>query len=232
MSSKSTSATGEFSAKLLELARKQRMNTDDRRNVFCIIMSAEDYIDAFDKILRLAIKDQKVIVSVIIHCCLSEKTFNPYYAVLAQKFIDHDRKYFLAFQYSLWDKLRDLESLTASRRNNLANFILHLMKGGGLPLSVLKIIEFAELQKATQKLVKQITLGLLLAEDEVFANAFNRIASGTKLSNFKDSIKLFIHHFLLRNQKVEEKLSPEESGLLRKRIKLVDEILGNRGVKF
>lgn len=30
-----------FSDQLLELARKQRMNTDERRNVFCILMSAE-----------------------------------------------------------------------------------------------------------------------------------------------------------------------------------------------
>lgn len=30
-----------FSEQLLELARKQRMNTDERRNVFCILMSAE-----------------------------------------------------------------------------------------------------------------------------------------------------------------------------------------------
>lgn len=30
-----------FSQQLLELARKQRMNTDERRNVFCVLMSAE-----------------------------------------------------------------------------------------------------------------------------------------------------------------------------------------------
>lgn len=30
-----------YSEQLLELARKQRMNTDERRNVFCILMSAE-----------------------------------------------------------------------------------------------------------------------------------------------------------------------------------------------
>lgn len=30
-----------FSQKLLDLARKQRMNTDARRSIFCIIMSAE-----------------------------------------------------------------------------------------------------------------------------------------------------------------------------------------------
>lgn len=30
-----------YSQKLLELASKQRMNTDTRRSIFCIIMSAE-----------------------------------------------------------------------------------------------------------------------------------------------------------------------------------------------
>lgn len=30
-----------FSTELLELAKKQRMNTDERRNIFCILMSAE-----------------------------------------------------------------------------------------------------------------------------------------------------------------------------------------------
>lgn len=30
-----------YSGKLLELAKKQRMNTETRKNVFCVIMSAE-----------------------------------------------------------------------------------------------------------------------------------------------------------------------------------------------
>lgn len=35
------SVVGEVSAQLLELARKQRMNTDVRKNIFCIIMSSQ-----------------------------------------------------------------------------------------------------------------------------------------------------------------------------------------------
>lgn len=30
-----------YSSELLELAKKQRMNTDERRNIFCVLMSAE-----------------------------------------------------------------------------------------------------------------------------------------------------------------------------------------------
>lgn len=38
---KATANEQKFSEQLLDLARKQRMNTDERRNVFCILMSAE-----------------------------------------------------------------------------------------------------------------------------------------------------------------------------------------------
>lgn len=86
---------GEYSEKLLELARKQRMNTDTRRNIFCILMTAEDFLDAFEKLQRLNLKDgqEKEIIHVLMNCCLQENNFNPYYAVLAQKFCDYDRKY-------------------------------------------------------------------------------------------------------------------------------------------
>jgi nucleolar MIF4G domain-containing protein 1 len=33
--------TNEYSQKLLDLARKHHMNTDVRRNIFCILMTAE-----------------------------------------------------------------------------------------------------------------------------------------------------------------------------------------------
>lgn len=46
--------------KMLQLAAKQRMNTDARRAIFCIIMSGEDYIDAFEKLLRLELPGKQV----------------------------------------------------------------------------------------------------------------------------------------------------------------------------
>ncbi|KAH0563951.1 hypothetical protein KQX54_008283 [Cotesia glomerata] len=91
---KNSDGSMQFSQQILELARKQRMNTDARRNIFCILMSAEDYLDAFEKIQHLGLKDQQAreIINVIMDCCLQEKKFNPYYAVLAQKFCNYDRK--------------------------------------------------------------------------------------------------------------------------------------------
>lgn len=155
-----------YSQQLLELAKKQRMNTEERRNVFCVLMSAEDYIDAFEKLLHLAIKNQSVIVTVIIHCCLSEKTFNPYYAVLLQKFSEFDRKYQLAVQYAIWDRIKDIQSHSGVQLKNLAQLILHLVTSAAQPISVLKVVEFGQLDKMTVRLVRQIMLGILLGKEE------------------------------------------------------------------
>lgn len=46
--------------KMLQLAAAQRMNTDARRAIFCIIMSGEDYIDAYEKLLRLDLPGKQV----------------------------------------------------------------------------------------------------------------------------------------------------------------------------
>ena len=46
----------EWGAELLQLAAEQRMNTDVRRAVFCVIMGGEDYVDASERLLRLPLK--------------------------------------------------------------------------------------------------------------------------------------------------------------------------------
>lgn len=49
----------QFSTKVLDLARKQRMNTEVRRNIFCVLMTSEDYLDAFEKLLRFVVPSSR-----------------------------------------------------------------------------------------------------------------------------------------------------------------------------
>lgn len=48
------------------------MNTDARRAVFCCVMGAEDYMDAFERLLRLPLKaaQEREMVRVVVQCCL------------------------------------------------------------------------------------------------------------------------------------------------------------------
>lgn len=153
--------------KILKLARKQRMNTDDKRAIFYILMTAEDYLDAFEKIIA-SVKDERAIIAVILHCCLSEKTYNPFYSVLAQKFCDHNRKYQLTIQYTVWDKIKAIDELKMQQVGNLARFLIFLIENGNLPISVLKVIEFTQIEKTTLRFLRQIMLGLLMSDDEKF----------------------------------------------------------------
>lgn len=208
--------------KIMALAKKQRMNTDAKRNVFYILMTAEDYVDAFEKILS-STNDERTIISVILHCCLSEKEYNEYYSVLAQKFCEHNRKYLLAIQFAVWDKIKELDSLNPKQINNLSRFLIFLIENDNLPLSVLKVVEFAQIEKSTLRLVRQVMLGLLLAKEENFERTFERISPSIKLNAFKDQLRLFLKVFLLKDNTL--KINEEQMKKLESRIEMAEKFL-------
>lgn len=221
--------TGTVSAKMLELARKQRMNTDVRRNIFCTIMTSEDFLDAFEKLLKLGLKDQqeREVVHVLMDCCLQEKTYNPFYAFLAGKFCGYERRFQMTFQFSIWDKFRDLESLPASNFSNLVHLVAHLLKTKSLPLSILKVVEFSELDKPRVHFLRKV-LHMLLMETEVedLGLIFTRVSDNPKLGMLREGLKLFISHFLLKGARAH--CSAEEASALRERAELATKALQGR----
>ncbi|XP_076233256.1 nucleolar MIF4G domain-containing protein 1 isoform X2 [Calliopsis andreniformis] len=217
-----------FSEKILELAQKQRMNTDTRRNIFCILMTAEDYFDAFEKLNHLGLRDRQTeeIIHVLMHCCLQENKFNPYYAVLAQKLCEYDRKYQLTIQYNLWDKLKMLESYKSKQLENLAQFLTYLFIERCLALSILKVIQFTELDKHTVKFLKQIMLGILSHKNEqACLQVFKKISISPQLQSFRESLRLFINYFLIKNNTDSSSVLDEQEVILKKRIESVERIL-------
>lgn len=94
---------------LVQLAREQRMNTDVRRAIYISIMSATDFKDAQMRLNKLNLKKAQEIEipKVIIHCAGAEKTYNPYYTILARK-VCSDHKTRKSFQFALWDIFKSL----------------------------------------------------------------------------------------------------------------------------
>lgn len=223
-----------FGTKILELARKQRMNTDTRKNIFCILMTAEDYLDAFEKLHHLGLKNQQEaeIIHVLMHCCLQENKFNPYYAILAQKLCEYNRKYQLTIQYTLWDKLKTLETHDNKQLFNLTQFLIHLLIEKCLALSVLKVIHFTELERHTMKFLRQIMLGILLHENEqACIQVFERISVSPHLQTFRESLRLFINCFLVKNIDSYNILDKQKT-MLKERAEFVDKLLILHGSKI
>ncbi|CAG0919078.1 unnamed protein product [Notodromas monacha] len=222
------------SKEILELARKQRMNTEVRKNVFCIIMTSDDFMDAFEKLIKLGLnkhQDRELVV-VSIDCCLQEKVFNPFYAHLVNRLCEYDRRFQLATQFSFWDRVKALKELEAWQLRNLARLFAFLFLKRGLPISVLKAIQFSDLDKKTLRLVRQILMSVLLTDtfdQDAVVDVFLRISQSTKLNELRESLKLFMHHFLLKNK---SKLSPEQADLLEERVALADKALASGQKKF
>lgn len=127
--------------------------------------------------------------------------------------------------------MKDLKNYTTNKISNLSKFLTFNLVNGSLPLSTLKVIELSELDKPTVRLLRQTLLGVLLHHDLESAGSIWERAGGNP--TFKQALRLFIQHFILRGKSMQS-LSEAEQGLLKDRVKIADKILSlnEKRVKF
>jgi hypothetical protein len=178
---------------LVQLAREQRMNTDVRRAIFISIMSATDFKDAQIRLSKLNLKkaQETEIPRVIVHCAGSEKTYNPYYTVLARK-VCADHKTRKSFQFALWDIFRSLgekqdgveeldnEDDSGDTGESLRKLVNQgklygtLMGKRALPITSLKNLNFPYLQPKTKTLVEVLLVTTILESQKGFKERNNK----------------------------------------------------------
>ncbi|KAE8699220.1 MIF4G domain and MA3 domain-containing protein isoform 1 [Hibiscus syriacus] len=205
--------------KMLELAAAQRMNTDARRAIFCVIMSGEDYIDAFEKLLRLDLpgKQDRDIIRVLLECCLQEKAFNKYYTVLAVKLCEHDKNHKFTLQYCLWDHFKELDSMPLLRSMHLAKFLAEMVASFTLSLAVLKTVEWSDPQMLSPKRIMHFRMlfeAIFEYPDKVMWNMFTRIAVTPELETLRQGMEFFIKEYVVKtNKKVNDKFKVAKKAL-------------------
>ncbi|KAM5548391.1 hypothetical protein ABKV19_000021 [Rosa sericea] len=196
--------------KLLQLAAAQRMNTDARKAIFCIIMSGEDYIDAFEKLLRLDLhgKQDREIMRVLVECCLQEKVFNKYYTILASKLCEHDKNHKFTLQFCLWDHFKQLDSMQLSRSMHLAKFVAEMIASFTLSLAVLKTVDLADIKQLTAKRTMHFRMlfeAIFEYPDSLIWNIFTRVAVTPELESLRHGIEFFIKYIVETNKSLGEK---------------------------
>ncbi len=196
-----------FSEELQELARKMRMNTDVRRTMFCTLMSSNDFMEAYEKLLKLDVKSpsrERDSAFVLTLCCVKEPRFNPFYPHVAAKLARHDRKFRMAVQCAIWDRISNLIEGKLGKDGcvNLALFTSLMIQEKVLTLTCLKKIEFADMNKHLILYMRTLVKNLLAEDNErERVSHFSLIAANKKLSVLKDSLQLFMDHFMLRGKK-------------------------------
>jgi len=225
-------------AKIEALAAKQRMNTDLRKAIFAILLTAEDYVDCFQRLLKLNLNEKqgREIVYVLGSACLHEKAFNPYYGHLAAKLAAHDKRFKITLKYWFWDKYRELESLPERRAVNLADLLAHLVSRGELGLDILKIVEFYKMgeRRNTSTFLKRMMRKILIGggddeagdrgDDKRLLAPFVEISKSSKLSILRQSLLLFLRHFMIAEEEAGEE-EESRTKLIKENIDKVAEFL-------
>ncbi|RKO98018.1 hypothetical protein CXG81DRAFT_28467 [Caulochytrium protostelioides] len=158
---------GEFGpvVDLMDLASRQRLTSSVKKDIFVIIMGSEDVAEARERLDRLRLKSaqQREVMRVLVHCCLQEQSYNPYYGFLASKLARHDRGHQLTLQYVAWEECRKWRELAGpevslsqagkhvtkavhrqqlTRVAQLAELYAQLLVKVALPITFLKGIDF------------------------------------------------------------------------------------------
>ena len=177
---------------LLQLAKKMRMNTETRRAIFCVVMSSEDYADCLERLLKLPLSGQgdREIVRVILECCLQEKAFNPYYAILTSKLVERQKRHRLTLRLCIQDQLKEIksgeneETSSVRRVANLAKFFAHTFASNALGVNALRILEMSEFENMNSRI-----------------NLFNRLFCRAILEDRQRTAKIDLLFAKLREKK-------------------------------
>ncbi|XP_027349723.1 nucleolar MIF4G domain-containing protein 1 [Abrus precatorius] len=197
--------------RMLQLAAAQKMNTDARRAIFCIIMSGEDYVDAFEKLLRLELpgKQDRDIMRVLVECCLQEKVFNKYYTVLASKLCEHDKNHKFTLQFCLWDHFKELESMPLMRSMHLAKFVAEMVASFTLSLAVLKTLDLNDITLLTPRRIMHFRIlfeAIFEYPENLVWNIFTRAAVTPELESLRQGMEFFIkEHVVKTNTALSQK---------------------------
>jgi nucleolar MIF4G domain-containing protein 1 len=160
-----SSSVSREQTKLLALAQKMRMNTPLRRDIFVVMMSSADALDAFERLSRLDLKGKqdREILRVVLECCGQEKTYNEFYSELASLLCEHNRQHKTTLQFSFWDAFKTLDDEQFSNRRaiNLARMLSHLVGNFHISLSVLKVIDMSDISDRMVLFLATFFLALL-----------------------------------------------------------------------
>ncbi|KAJ3434357.1 nucleolar mif4g domain-containing protein [Anaeramoeba flamelloides] len=220
--------------KIYEKIQSQRMNTDIRKAVFVVIMSSEDYIDAFEKLLKLQLKakQEREIIRVLIECCGQSKSYNPYFAYLGNRLCEYSKNFKITFQYTFWDQFKLLKETKLSRIVNMAKLISHLIILGAVSISVLKTLDFTKLTKNSLILARVLFTNLIIGADlQKIISIFTNLREVQELFELKEGILfLLLNHVKHQKQLIgivslNEKQKRENKRLLKKRIKIIEKII-------
>ena len=187
--------------KILAIAKKMNMNTELRQCIIVILLTSKDFVDAYERLNQLNLKDlqQREAIKVLMECSSREKTFNPYYGLLATQLCKFNSSNRYTFQVSFWDFLSEIDSYKPLKIVNTAKLMAFLIQQYTLSLSMLKKIDFSSLSEKSILFFNEFFKVLIqTSSEETLNRIISRISVGQDQTLVCDGINLFLKMYFFK----------------------------------
>ncbi|KEG09814.1 putative nucleolar MIF4G domain-containing protein 1-like [Trypanosoma grayi] len=144
----------------------QRLNTENKREVFQCIVNASDDLEAFTLLMHRDPSFSRLhdTLTVLLQCCYQEKVYNPYYTQVIQRFCSAKGSCRNSLQFALWDmfKVIRMESVDVTGYLNLSCLLTQLIEGGVFTLGVLRGLDMDSTNRTIGLFTRILLLRLIL----------------------------------------------------------------------
>ncbi|CAG2115532.1 unnamed protein product [Medioppia subpectinata] len=144
-----------------QLMKTLRLNTPLRRSLVMALLSANDYIDASQRLISIGKKQFSEVTNI-------------------------------ALNFSIRDKISELESLEANQQLVLSQLVLDLLKLNALPITCLKVVHFTDMNETFVRFIRRI-LKPILDDESLIQQILSKIPNK---DSFATAIRLFIECFI------------------------------------
>jgi nucleolar MIF4G domain-containing protein 1 len=190
--------------KILEKkALEMNFKTDLKKTVFFIIMSSEDYLDAFQQLLKIDINKNDLNVSqVLVQCCLKEKNYNPFYSLLMNHICNINNRITQTLKKLILTTMSTIEKLKMSEIINFSKLFSNFISNEIFTLSVFKNYDFRTIQNNEIIFFRLFFISLFISNDgNKLSNLIFKVTKNKNLTDFKESLVIFLFQFVNDNSR-------------------------------
>ena len=155
---KETQEDDKTNMQLNNTMKKMGISTKLKKMIFTNIATSSGVNDAFERLNRLNLnkEQRREIIKMIIKLCLTEPSYNPFYQILLEKFLNLDKDNKYTFHYCIWDYMKILDNFKIKQIHNLSKLTANLLIKEKISIPVLLQFKFEEDKDENKIFVKMI----------------------------------------------------------------------------
>ena len=117
-----------------------------RRTIYLVIMSSVDFDECCHKLLKMRIRENQIkeLCTMVLECCMQERTFSRFYGLVAQRLCQVAEVYQVNFNEVFLTQYETVHRLEVNKLRNAAKFYAHLLYTDSIDWSCLTAIKLTE----------------------------------------------------------------------------------------